>query len=196
MSATNGASPELVASLALRRAYGGAVAKSGDHYLDRGSLTPSHLAGAFDEFIAVGLLALGDPDPYQLRWVTVLMPDTFGMRSCVEQLMRSTTQQASLRVSDSQFPEESAGSRLSYPVQLAGLGGQPDPPRVDGESSGERPRPLTGPVVVNSPDVAARALGEHFLANADRGDNAANDELVAELLRWIRAQQAPNDSDH
>ena len=71
MSATNGASPELVASLALRRAYGGAVAKSGDHYLDRGSLTPSHLAGAFDEFIAVGLLALGDPDPYQLRWVTV-----------------------------------------------------------------------------------------------------------------------------
>jgi hypothetical protein len=51
-------------------------------------------------------------------------------------------------------------------------------------------------VVVDSPDVAARALGEHFLANADRGDNAANDELVAELLRWIRAQQAPSDSDH
>jgi hypothetical protein len=191
MSATNGASPELVASLALRRAYGGAVAKSGDHYLDRGSLTPSHLAGAFDEFIAGGLLALGDLDPHQLRWVTVT--DAGHVRYAQ---LRSTTQQASLRVSDSQFPEESAGSRLSYPVQLAGLGGQPDPRRVDGESSGERPRPLTGPVVVDSPDVAARALGEHFLANADRGDNAANDELVAELLRWIRAQQAPSDGDH
>lgn len=191
MSATNGASPELVASLALRRAYGGAVAKSGDHYLERGSLTPSHLAGAFDELIAGGLLALGDPDPHQLRRVTVT--DTGHVRYAQ---LRSTTPQASLRVSDSQFPEESAGRRSSYPVQLAGVGGQPDPRRADGESSGERPLPLTGPVVVDSPDAAARALGQHFLANADRGDNAANDDLVAELLRWIRAQQAASDGDH
>jgi len=41
-----------------------------------------------------------------------------------------------------------------------------------------------------SVDTAAKALQEYFLANADRGDNAANDELVAEILRRIRAQRA------
>jgi hypothetical protein len=43
---------------------------------------------------------------------------------------------------------------------------------------------------VISADAAARALQEYFLANADRGDNAANDELVAEMLRRMRALQA------
>jgi len=46
-----------------------------------------------------------------------------------------------------------------------------------------------GPPLISA-DAAARALQEHFLANADRGDDAANDELVAELLRRIRARQA------
>jgi hypothetical protein len=41
-----------------------------------------------------------------------------------------------------------------------------------------------------SADAAARALQEYFLANADRGDDAANDEFVAEMLRRIRARQA------
>ncbi len=41
-----------------------------------------------------------------------------------------------------------------------------------------------------SADAAARALQEYFLANAERGDNAANDELVAEMLRRIRALRA------
>ncbi|MFZ0877404.1 MAG: hypothetical protein WAN20_23265 [Pseudonocardiaceae bacterium] len=36
-------------------------------------------------------------------------------------------------------------------------------------------------------------LCDHFLANADRGDNAANDELVTELARRIRVQQASSD---
>lgn len=36
-------------------------------------------------------------------------------------------------------------------------------------------------------------LCDYFLANADRGDNAANDELVAELVRRIRGQQASSD---
>jgi len=40
-----------------------------------------------------------------------------------------------------------------------------------------------------SADAASRALQEYFLANADRGDNAANDELVAELLRRMRASR-------
>jgi hypothetical protein len=43
---------------------------------------------------------------------------------------------------------------------------------------------------LTSADAAAWALQEYFLANADRGDNAANDELVAEILRRTRARQA------
>lgn len=48
--------------------------------------------------------------------------------------------------------------------------------------------PVQLPVI--SADAAARALQEYFLANADRGDNAANDELVTELAHRIRTQQA------
>ena len=54
--------------------------------------------------------------------------------------------------------------------------------------------PVSSPVVPGPPlisaDAAARALQEYFLANADRGDNAANDEFVAELLRRMRALRA------
>jgi hypothetical protein len=42
---------------------------------------------------------------------------------------------------------------------------------------------------------AARALCDVFLANADRGDNAANDDLVAELVQRIRALQDCANSD-
>ena len=41
-----------------------------------------------------------------------------------------------------------------------------------------------------SADAAAQALQEYFLANADRGNDAANDELVAEMLRRMRALRA------
>jgi hypothetical protein len=41
-----------------------------------------------------------------------------------------------------------------------------------------------------SADAAARALCVYFLVNADRGDNAANDKLVAELVRPMRAGSA------
>jgi hypothetical protein len=44
-----------------------------------------------------------------------------------------------------------------------------------------------------SADAAARALQEHFLDNADRGDDAANDEFVAEILRRIRALRATHE---
>ncbi|MGB9279923.1 MAG: hypothetical protein WCB57_07530 [Pseudonocardiaceae bacterium] len=40
-----------------------------------------------------------------------------------------------------------------------------------------------------SANAASKALQKYFLANADRGDNAANDELVDALLRRIRAQR-------
>jgi hypothetical protein len=53
--------------------------------------------------------------------------------------------------------------------------------------------PASGPPLINSPDAAARVLCDYFLANADRGNNAANDELVAELIHRIRTQQASSD---
>ncbi|MGH3799151.1 MAG: hypothetical protein ACRDTD_03280 [Pseudonocardiaceae bacterium] len=40
-----------------------------------------------------------------------------------------------------------------------------------------------------SAEAAAMALCELFLANADRGDNAANDDLIAEMLDRIRTPQ-------
>lgn len=43
-------------------------------------------------------------------------------------------------------------------------------------------------------DAAAKALQDLFLANADRDDNAANDQLVDELARRIRAQRASRKS--
>ena len=53
---------------------------------------------------------------------------------------------------------------------------------------------MSSPVVPGPPlisaDAASRALQEYFLANADRGDNAANDELIAEILRRMRALRA------
>ena len=49
--------------------------------------------------------------------------------------------------------------------------------------------PVSGPPLISA-DATAKALQEHFLANADRGDNAANDEFVAEMVRRIRALRA------
>jgi hypothetical protein len=54
--------------------------------------------------------------------------------------------------------------------------------------------PVPGPPVI-SVDAAARALQEYFLANADRGDDAANDELVAEMLRRMRALRASREGE-
>jgi hypothetical protein len=42
---------------------------------------------------------------------------------------------------------------------------------------------------VISADAAGRVLCDYFLANADRGDHTANDALVAELVRRMRAGQ-------
>ncbi|MGH3983777.1 MAG: hypothetical protein ACRDST_14120 [Pseudonocardiaceae bacterium] len=52
---------------------------------------------------------------------------------------------------------------------------------------------MSAPPLIDSPGTAARALCDYFLANADRGENATNDELVAELVHRIRAQRASSD---
>ncbi len=54
--------------------------------------------------------------------------------------------------------------------------------------------PIPDPPLISA-DAAASALQEYFLANADRGDNAANDELVAEMMRRIRARRACRESE-
>lgn len=48
---------------------------------------------------------------------------------------------------------------------------------------------VPGPPLMST-DAAATALRDFFLANAERGDNAANDQLVTELVCRIRAQRA------
>jgi hypothetical protein len=48
--------------------------------------------------------------------------------------------------------------------------------------------PVPDPPMI-SPEAAATALCELFLANADRGDNAANDHLITEIVGRIRSQQ-------
>ena len=53
--------------------------------------------------------------------------------------------------------------------------------------------PVSGLPLIDSPDAAARVLCDYFLANADRGNNAGNDELVTELIHRIRTQQASSD---
>lgn len=49
--------------------------------------------------------------------------------------------------------------------------------------------------MISEAHAAGRALCDYFLANADRGDNAVNDELVAELVRRIRMRQATGDDE-
>ncbi|MGH3830305.1 MAG: hypothetical protein ACRDRS_07595 [Pseudonocardiaceae bacterium] len=66
-----GLSPELLASWALRRAHRGGVAKSGDHYFDRGRLMLSHLTGALDALVEGGVLALAEEDTWGLRRVSL-----------------------------------------------------------------------------------------------------------------------------
>lgn len=52
---------------------------------------------------------------------------------------------------------------------------------------GEPSRPACGAWVIASREDAGKALRDAFLANADRGDNAANDQLVDVLMHRIRA---------
>jgi hypothetical protein len=74
------------------------------------------------------------------------------------------------------------------PGGIPGLSTDPDP----------QERVVNSPVVLGPPmistEAAARALGELFLANADRGDNAANDHLIAEIVSRIRTRWCDVDS--
>lgn len=81
---------------------------------------------------------------------------------------------------------------LSGAVCVACVDGIPSPSNDPGPQGYPVTSPVPGPPLLSA-DTAARALQEYFLANADRGDNAANDELVVEMLRRIRARRASHE---
>ncbi len=113
--------PELVVSLVLQRAHGGAVAKLDKDYLDRGLPTTGHLAGACNELTAAGLLTVADPDPHGLRRITL----TTAGHTRYDQFC-GTLRPPGLPVPDPQFPaiKIPARERLSGPGPR-----QPDPHR-------------------------------------------------------------------
>jgi hypothetical protein len=89
------------------------------------------------------------------------------------------SRRTALQVPEPEFSSKTpAGRRSSAPVPTSAPGGQPDPTPV-----------IPTPVII-SLGAAGLALCDHFLANADRSDHAANDELVTELGRRIRSRQA------
>lgn len=112
---SDGVRPELLASLALRRACGGGVAKSGGHYFEWGRLLPSYLAGAFDELADTGLLAMAQEAPGGLRRVRLTQA---GHARC-----------AQLRVPDPGFSTP-AGCRWSERLSPRRQAGHQLPPEV------------------------------------------------------------------
>jgi hypothetical protein len=86
--------------------------------------------------------------------------------------------------------ETTPGGRpaTTAPVDSTGLAGD----AAGGELRCGTPCPA-GLTVLDSPAAAGQTLVQLFLANADRGDNAANDHLVAALVRRIRTQQHSRD---
>lgn len=55
-------------------------------------------------------------------------------------------------------------------------------PQLERVTAGER--------MIRTPGELSMALAEAFLANADDGNHAANDELVGQLCAWKRGRQA------
>jgi hypothetical protein len=119
-----GVRPEVLASLALRRASGGGVAKSGGHSFDCGHPTPSYLTGVFEE--------LAQEDPWLSRRVSL----TPAGHTRYEQLS-ATPRRTALRVPHPQFPTPAPG-------------GQPVPGHPHDAGTGGR---SCGSVLAPIPDV-------------------------------------------
>lgn len=114
-----GPHPELPAALALQRAHRGEMAKLGDHYVDRRWPMPLFLAGAFEELVDAGLLALADPDGHGFQQVT--LTDAGCIRYAQ---LQGTPRRTELPVPDPQFSITTpAGRRLSRPGDERGLAG-------------------------------------------------------------------------
>jgi hypothetical protein len=76
---------------------------------------------------------------------------------------------------------------LSHSTGVAGGGHESNGPWPEGRPVSS---PVPDPLVISADAAAARVLCGYFLANAERGNNAANDEFVAELALRMRTGQA------
>jgi hypothetical protein len=122
-----GVRPELLASLALRRASSGRVAKSGGDYFEWGHPLPSYLTGVFDELTETGLLILADEDEWSLRRVR-LSPT-----GQVKSAQLGATHRGSappLRNPQPVTVETPAGRRPSISTPPPAPDGQPVPPEA------------------------------------------------------------------
>lgn len=183
--------------IALRKAHQGAVTNLAGQWRDSGSPVPGYLADALDRLTSSGQLALAVADPQSCGARQVAVTDTGWARYV-------TLCQIHNSPDSGRPPDETApGGRpdTTTPVDSASIAAGSDPQRgtlgagqvvINPGAHRATPRP-TGLPVIDSPETAGQALGELFLANADRGDDAANDHLVAELVRRIRAQQNSRD---
>jgi hypothetical protein len=176
--------------IALGRAHQGGVTNLAGQWRDFGSPVPGSVADALDRLTSSGQLALAVEDPKSCGARRVTVTDAGRARYV-------TLCQVHHCPDSGRPPAETApGARpdTTTPVNPAsgtGGAGGGDLQCGSGVHRG-MPRPADLPVI-DSPEAAGRALGELFLTNADRGNDAANDDLVAEVVRRIRAQQGSRD---
>jgi hypothetical protein len=67
----DGLRPEVLVMMALRRALGGGLARSGEIFIDYGYPVARYLTSTFSELIDGGLLRVADDDGSGLRRVTI-----------------------------------------------------------------------------------------------------------------------------
>lgn len=135
-----------------------------------------------------GCLA-GGPGVRQLRWARCPDEGRLHLFGPVEVVVAATGGQAEAFCGRA-LPAEGLilDSGSSGAVCMACVGGIPWPSNSGTEGCSVS-FPVPDPPLISA-DAAARALQEYFLGNVDRGDNAANDELVTEILRRIRTLRA------
>ena len=173
-----------------RRAHHSGVTNLASQWRDYGSPVPGYLADALGRLTSRGQLALAVEDPESCGARRVTVTDAGSARYV-------TLCQIHHSPDSGRPPAETApGGRpdTTAPGDSASVTGGAGGGDLQCGSGVHRgmPRPADLPVI-DSPEAAGRALGELFLTNADRGDDAANDDLVAEVVRRIRVQQGSRD---
>ncbi|MGH4008136.1 MAG: hypothetical protein ACRDTH_08275 [Pseudonocardiaceae bacterium] len=136
-----------------------------------------------------GFLA-GGSGVRQLRWARCPDDGRLHLLVPVEVVVAATGGQAEALCGRA-LPAEglTLASGSSGPVCTACVDGIPWPSNDSGSEGSSVGFPVPDQLLISA-EAAARVLQEHFLANADRGDHAANDELVTEILRRIRTRRA------
>jgi len=186
--------------IVLRRAHHSGVTNLAGQWRDCGRPVPGSVADALDRLTSSGQLALAVADPESCGARRVTVTDTGCARYVTLCQVHNSpdsgwppAETAPGGQPDTTMPVESAsatGDAAGDALQrgMLGAGQVVINPGVHRGT----PCPTCLPVI-DSPEAAGRALGELFLANANRGNDAANDDLVAEVVRRIRAQQDSRD---